>query len=392
MPSVRRAILGTPGDVLPQADARAAAGRYRRIVGRRRDAIGGWLLDVIVALGSAEFAVVAIDAGGPDDAGAATYGFALAHSLPLVVRRRYPRVVLAWTLATAALASVTGPPVFFLGPAVLVALYTVASSLSRRQSIAFLGAAEALWALSQVPSPTDGGTWALFAAILATAWTVGDNVHRRQDHAAVLARQAVAEERLRIARELHDVVAHRMSVIAVQSAVGGHVIDQSPDEARKALAAIEQTSRDTLAEMRRLLGVLRSDGDGPADLMPAPGLGVLDALADHMREAGIEVEVRVEGRSRAVPAGLDLSAYRIVQEALTNVVKHSGATSARVVVGYRPDGVTVEVTNDGTAPAGGAPGHGLTGMRERVALFGGELEAGPVGSGGFRVAARLPLP
>ncbi len=207
----------------------------------------------------------------------------------------------------------------------------------------------------------------------------------------------MAEERLRIARELHDVVAHSMSVIAVQSGVGAHVAATQPEEARKALAAIEATSRTALNELRRLLGVLREEGEPQGSLVPVPGLAGLDALLAQMSEAGLAVKLRVEGARPRVPAGIDLSAYRIVQEALTNVLRHAGAARAQVVIGYGDKDITIEVTDDGwsTVPKAAVErlgtGHGLIGVRERVALFGGDFEVGPRPGGGFRVAARLPL-
>jgi signal transduction histidine kinase len=212
-----------------------------------------------------------------------------------------------------------------------------------------------------------------------------------------LAGRAVAEERLRIARELHDVVAHSISVIAVQSGVGVHVADGQPAEARKALAAIQATSRTALDELRRLLGVLRQDDEPRGGLAPTPGLADLDALLGQVVGAGLAVRLRVEGTRPAVPGGVDLCAYRIIQEALTNVVKHAGPAQAQVRVCYGDREVSVEVTDDGrgvAAPAGtgrAGAGHGLVGMRERVALFGGDLKVGPRPGGGFRVAARLPF-
>ena len=212
-----------------------------------------------------------------------------------------------------------------------------------------------------------------------------------------LARQAVTEERLRLARELHDVVAHAMSVIAVQSGVGAHVADSRPGEVGKALAAIEATSRAALTELRRLLGVLRQDGEPQASLTPAPGLANLEGLLAEVAEAGLAVRLRVEGAPSPLPAGVDLSAYRIVQEALTNVVKHAGPAHAQVTIRYRDQEVAVEVIDDGPGVAAVAAdgrrgtGHGLIGMVERVAAFGGDLEVGPRPGGGSGVAARLPL-
>jgi signal transduction histidine kinase len=247
--------------------------------------------------------------------------------------------------------------------------------------------------------------------ILAAAWLLGHFAHNYRAYAAgleertaelerareELARRAVTEERLRLARELHDVVAHAMSVIAVQSGVGAHVADSRPGEVGKALAAIEVTSRAALTELRRLLGVLRQDGDPQASLAPVPGLANLEGLLAEVAEAGLAVRLRVEGAPAPLPAGVDLSAYRIVQEALTNVIKHAGPAHAQVTIRYRDREVAVEVIDDGRGVAavagdgGKGTGHGLVGMAERVAAFGGDLEVGPRPGGGFRVAARLPL-
>jgi len=245
---------------------------------------------------------------------------------------------------------------------------------------------------------------------LAVAWLWGENQRNRrarwmalEDRARRLeaereeqARYAVARERLRIARELHDIVAHSMSVIAVQSGVANHVIDSQPEQARRALGTIEATSRDALVEMRRLLGVLRNDDVDPG-LAPNPGLAQLPDLVRQMRDAGLTVDLRLDGDRSVLTQGVDLSAYRIVQEGLTNVLRHGGP-HARVTVHIGAAGVAIEVLDDGRAagspnagPAGaGGPGHGLVGMRERVAVYGGELRAGPTPDGGYRLTARLP--
>jgi signal transduction histidine kinase len=202
-----------------------------------------------------------------------------------------------------------------------------------------------------------------------------------------IAGREVADERLRIARELHDVVAHAMSIVAVQAGVAAHVIDSQPDEAKRMLENVRVTSHEALDEMRRLLGVLRGD----AELAPAPGLHDVEALAESLRTAGIPVTLTIDGTPTAVPAGVDLTAYRIVQEALTNVVKHAGpAVAAEVHVQYDAGAVIVEVTDDGRGGFAGDGGHGLLGMRERVAVFGGELTTGPKVGGGFQVRATLP--
>jgi signal transduction histidine kinase len=282
--------------------------------------------------------------------------------------------------------------------------------------VALAGLAAAELGLAAVHTPGrfeefEGLALVGFMGILATAWLLGHFAHNYRAYAArleertaelerareELARRAVTEERLRLARELHDVVAHAMSVIAVQSGVGAHVADSRPGEVGRALAAIEVTSRAALTELRRLLGVLRQDGDPQASLAPVPGLANLDVLLAEVAEAGLAVRLRVEGAPAPLPAGVDLSAYRIVQEALTNVVKHAGPAHAQVVVGYGDQEVTVEVIDDGrgavTSVTDGraGTGNGLIGMRERVAAVGGDLEVGPRPHGGFRVAARLPV-
>ena len=204
------------------------------------------------------------------------------------------------------------------------------------------------------------------------------------------AKRAVAEERLRIAQELHDVVAHSMGVIAVQAGVGAHVIDTDPDEAKRSLEAISHTSRSTLVEIRRMLGVLREDE--AAAYEPAPGLADLDRLVRDVGGAGLEVDVQSEGARCELPPGVDCTAYRIVQEALTNVLKHAGRARATVVVGYDDGALRLEIADDGRGVNGRAEtaGHGLLGMRERVGVYGGSFEAGPRTGGGFRVAVRLP--
>jgi signal transduction histidine kinase len=220
-----------------------------------------------------------------------------------------------------------------------------------------------------------------------------DQAERRAEERA---RAQVAEERLRIARELHDVVAHSMSLIAVQAGVANYVLAARPEEATRVLSSIEQASRDALRETRRLLGLLRDDGGRrlAPEFGPAPGLGDLGGLIARTKDAGVRVDLEVRGRRRSLPAGIDLAAYRIIQEALTNVVKHSAARTGRVLVAYEDDGVHIKVTDDGRGRAEGVPepaGHGIVGMRERAGLYGGEFRAGPLAGRGFQVAVRLPL-
>jgi signal transduction histidine kinase len=226
---------------------------------------------------------------------------------------------------------------------------------------------------------------------LAAAYGAGVALQRRAQLADVLADRAVADERSRIARELHDVVAHDVSVMVVQAQGAARILEGDQPEVRAALGAIETTGRAAVDEMRRLLGVLRQSDEEIA-LAPQPSLAALGTLVDTVREAGLPVELEVVGEPTALPPGVDLSAYRIVQEALTNALKHAGPARARVVVRYGADAVELEVSDDG-AGVSGAPGtgHGLVGMRERVALYGGDLQAGQRREGGWALRARLPL-
>ena len=230
-------------------------------------------------------------------------------------------------------------------------------------------------------------------------------MHQRQEQAARLqdlavqlelereekAQSAVVEERTRIAREMHDVVAHSVSVMVVQSQAAQRLLEGEHSAARQALSSIETTGRQALTEMRRLLGTLRRT-DAELTLAPQPSLRRLEDLIEQVREAGLPVELRVEGEASSLPPGVDLSAYRIVQEALTNILKHAGPSRAEVVIHYRDDEVEVEVTDDGAGNGkGGGSKQGLIGMRERVALYGGVLESGKRAGGGYVVRALLPL-
>jgi signal transduction histidine kinase len=206
------------------------------------------------------------------------------------------------------------------------------------------------------------------------------------------ARRAVAEEQARIARELHDVISHNVSVMVVQAAAGGDVFATRPDRAREALGSIESTGREALVELRRLLGVVRpaADDDGVCR-EPQPGLARLPELIEHVSAAGLRVELAVGGEPRDLPPGVDLSAYRIVQEALTNTLKHARAANVQVTIGYADSRLGLEILDDGAGGEVTGPGRGIIGMRERVGLLGGELSAGPRAGGGFGVRATIPL-
>ena len=226
------------------------------------------------------------------------------------------------------------------------------------------------------------------------AWALGEATRNRQAAINEQTRRAVADEQARIARELHDVIAHSVSVIVVQAAAADEVFETRPDQARAALRSIESAGREALRELRLLLGAVRpGEPGGPA--APQPGLSGLDELVEPLRGVGLAVALRREGAVRPLPAGVDLSAYRIVQEALTNTLRHGRATRAEVTVRYGADSVELDVRDDGLAAvrrATGAPrGAGLVGMRERASMLGGTLEAGPLAEGGYRVHAHLPL-
>ena len=325
---------------------------------------------------------------------------AVAQVLPLVVRRRYPRTVLgvitgAWIAQIAV--STALPPV-----ATVVAVYTVAANLPRAAGLQAGAVATAATAVATVGVGSYDRVFP-YLALLVASWVVGDNLGTRRAYTRALeeraerlehereteAARARAEEQARIARELHDVIAHNVSVMVVQAAAANDVFDSRPEHAREALRAIETSGRSALSELRRLLGVVRGDG---AEYAPQPGLDRLDDLVAQVRAAGLAVAVSVEGARRTLPAGVDLSAYRVVQEALTNTLKHAHATRADVSVRYRDDELGVEVRDDGEGNGnGGGAGRGLIGMRERVTAYGGSLAAGPAPAGGFAVAARFPL-
>jgi signal transduction histidine kinase len=412
---------------------------------------------------------------------------ALLLSAPVALRRRGPLAALAAATANAVLITLvalsadnglSAAQVLARAPAFLVpvayVIHLVAARYRRKTAVLALAAELALLAVdgvAGVTEPDNSQGLALFVGlVIIILWIVGYGAGQRRAYAEQLQQQAassaVTEERLRIARELHDVVAHSMTVVAVQAGYGLHVIEDQPAKAGEALGAIQATSREALADMRRMLGVLRhggmtpfranngadrhgaanarenggsagtagtretdsnqgagiggigglrfgaaaggpgvgaGSGEGAAPLAPAPGLADLDRLVARMAHAGVRVDLRVRGERRDLPPGIDLAAFRIVQEALTNVVKHSGAATCGVTIGYEEDELSVEITDEGrggqvpagTGARGGlaadSGGHGLIGMRERVSLYGGELTAAPGPGQGFRVVARLPI-
>ncbi|HSP72075.1 MAG TPA: sensor histidine kinase, partial [Gaiellaceae bacterium] len=336
--------------------------------------------------------------------------FELAMTVPLFFRRRWPVAapVAVWAALVAESYAIEGATqnaiVFFL--ASWFALWSSAANNDRRRAAALLllGYAASGIAVANDPSAAFGD-WLWFNSLGTLAWITGLGLRRRTEHAAALeeraalleqrrqeeSRLAVAEERARIARELHDVVAHSVSVMTVQVGAVRRLLTPEQEREREALETVERTGREALAEMRRLLGVLRETEDGAA-LEPQPGLDQIDRLLERARTAGLPVELSVEGAPRPLAPGVDLNAYRIVQEALTNALKHTSGATAEVRLRYQGDSLELEVANDGTAVlSGDGSGHGLVGMRERVHVCGGRLEAGPRPEGGFLVRATLPV-
>ena len=386
------------------------------------------LIDIVAAALIYAASAGVIHAGGPTAPSGA--GWIAARTLAVGVaclalpfRRRFPTAVLC--VVTAAVAFVNGaagPPDFggggggLLVLALPLAIYAVVLTSRRRRAVFEVGAAVlAIEAGALVaPGGPDWGATLLELALAAVGWLAAENVRTRRayvkgvmERAAARerereerARQAGTDERLRIARELHDVVAHAMSIIAIRSGVARMALQHArPQEVSEALGIVEDTSRQALQELRSIVGVLRgTDSDtAPAQREPAPGLADLEQLVAQIGEAGVPVHLRVEGQPTRLPPGVDLSAYRIVQEALTNVVRHATPATAELVIRYQPAEITIEVTDNGRssppASAGGqsanGSGHGLVGMRERVALYGGTLQA-ELTPTGFRVLAGIP--
>ncbi|MGP3913546.1 sensor histidine kinase [Nonomuraea sp. 10N515B] len=329
--------------------------------------------------------------------------------VPVAARRRWPLAALCAGLAPEAVLTAAGYGNGVPGVAGLVLLYSVASHRGLAMALGGLAASLAAYSFGAVTGPFRAASWTdhvMVVVVLGAVWGAGRSLRLRRayleelkDRAARLerahaadTRAARAEERSRIARELHDVVAHHVSVMIVQAAAARRVLASDQELAGEALSAIEQTGRMAMAEMRNIVGVLRTDAR--AELGPQPGVQDLPALVEQMREAGLPARLLVEGEPRPLPAGVDLAAYRLVQEGLTNSLRHAGAGAKAVVtVQHKPRELDVRVEDDGN----GGPdlpmrsGHGLVGIRERVALYGGILNIGPLPGGGFEVRARFPL-
>lgn len=315
---------------------------------------------------------------------------AVAQGAALWWRRRHPEWVMAVALAGGLGIQLLAPEVV-LPVAGLFAIGSLAAARPPRVSLIGLAALIALVAANFFTATVEDTVFTM--AVAVGAWALGEAARNRRTAIDEEARRAVSDERAHIARELHDVIAHSVSVIVVQAAAADDVFDERPDQARAALRSIERSGREAMTELRRLLGAVRPEVEAhPTG--PQPGLDRVEELAEPLRAGGLAVSVTREGEAAGLPAGVDLSAYRIVQEALTNTLRHARATQAEVTLRYGADAVELEVLDDGdgiSAGEAGSSGQGLVGMRERATLLGGTLEAGPLAQGGYRVRAHLPL-
>jgi signal transduction histidine kinase len=392
MSETHEATTLVPSEVITTARARPAA------IIARLTAIPAFPLDLTIALALIGLADLSWAVGiGLTPLHALTVALSL---LPLSLRRRWPRAI----FVLVGIGLLGGLALGFSDSAAetfgaLLATYTAYSHASRRQAawmtMIFMVALPVSFLLS---ARNPGGfDWAaapyyylLYLLVVALAYGAQSYRAHVRERDRLLAREAVIEERARIARELHDVVAHGVSVMVLQATAGSRIADRDPARAAAALAVIQDTGREALDNLRRVVGVLRSDGDDP-ELLPQPGLDQLETLVEQVRRAGMAVDLAIRGDRRPLPAGIEVSAYRVIQESLTNVLKHANASRARVALTYRDRELIIEIADDGrTAAPLASDGNGLLGMRERMALFGGELAAGRSGAG-FTVRARVPL-
>jgi signal transduction histidine kinase len=368
------------------------------------------LILVGVGVGLAEVVLTQDDLDGPKGPLWFDILAILAITLPLFLRRRFPfgaPVAVGSALALSSFVDGRLVPNGLITVLFGIAAFVLMGMLrDRNQALAGLAFGIGVVAIVAHNDPKGGvGNFVFVSIVFSIAWAISRLVSR-QFHQAEEAREraeqaerereerallAVSDERARIARELHDVVGHSVSVMTVQASAARRLLRPQQEKEREALLVVEKTGREAMAEMRRMVGVLRRPEEAPA-LAPQPSLEQIQKLVEHTREAGLPVELRIEGQPVELPAGIDLTAYRLVQEGLTNAIKHAQAQSAEVVIRYGDDDVEVSVTDDGLGGGDGdGGGHGLVGMRERVSVYGGELEAGPRTGGGFRLRARLPF-
>jgi signal transduction histidine kinase len=332
----------------------------------------------------------------------------LVLGLLLVWRRRFPLATMVLVSLVSAAETLGGVPM--QSPAIpllvnVIAVYTLVTEAPLGRALAGLAVGLAGFALGTLSQDNSSGNFVFGAIFAIGVWIVGRTVRTRTAKAGELeeravtlerereqqSRQAAADERVRIARELHDVIAHSVSVMVVQAGAGEQVLRRDPERAADVLRSIQETGRQALSEMSTLLGILRERG-AEFGLVPQPGIADLSSLLEQSRQAGLQVELTVEGAERPLPPGVALSLYRVIQEALTNTRKHAGPAQARVRLRYGNTEVAAEITDDGGSSRNGyGGGNGLIGMRERVTVYGGSLEAGPRPEGGYLVRARIPL-
>lgn len=367
-----------------------------------------FLIDILLAAGSTVFLFLGVTPTGD----ALAYLLAALSGLPVVLRRKFPLTVMIVVGLAMGLYYALGYRAMLGQPGGLIALYTVVLSYPLGQALGIATASLTIYEIGVFlgKSPTILGDTLL--GLLQTLATIvvarsaklrsrriseiAEHAQQLEHHAQLEAERAVVEERIRIARELHDVVSHHLSVIAVQANLASYVFDSAPETTRDALATITSTSTEALDELRRLLLVLRPPRKEPGDgvLRPQPGLADLPSLAARVREAGVPVRLRISGTPRTLPSGQQLCAYRVAQEALTNVIKHAGSAEAELTLAYQEDNLILRVTDTGaiTVPARNPAGHGLIGMRERAGMYGGVLEIGTGSGRGFEIALTLPYP
>jgi signal transduction histidine kinase len=389
--------------------------QYRQRVSRLEDLARKYWVDALIALlaiaGMLEL-VVARDSAGdpPTDLWLSVLLLAVLVA-PIFARRRFPfGAPLAYWVLAAAISFYDGLLIPFIGSLGVVGLATAFMLGNLRNGLkAGIGLAVVtvgiVTVVYNIPGTTTTSDFVFITLRFVVAWLAGYALRERAEQAEAAeeraiqaerereaaARVAVAEERARIARELHDVVAHAVSVMVLQVGAVSHRLPDSLAEDRDALRSVERAGRTALTEMRRLLSAMRREGE-EAELVPQPGLDGLDALLDEVGRAGLPVELHVDGQPFALPRGIDLSAYRIVQEGLTNALKHAHASDADVIVRYRPDELEIEVRDNGQGSAtSDGQGHGLVGVRERVKIYGGVMSAGTSTEGGFVLSTRLPV-
>src|SRR3954466_2966130 len=388
--SCRGRIRGSP----QEDDGVAPPGYLGRMLDRPQT------LDALFAAALAVALELQVFFGSHIDASVVTVVGALAVTVPVAWRRRAPLAVPLIFAGAAVLQAALGGGVFESAPPPFSALiaggvgfYSLGAYAEEREARIGLALGIAgLWATVLLAHHADLGGFLFSGGLVAVSpWLAGRVARSRTLRAAALERAAASEERQRIARELHDVVAHGVVLMVLQAQGARRILDQDPERVREALEAIEDTGKTALEEIRGSLGILR-DEHARADLAPQPTLGDLAALIEEMRRAGLAVDLRVEGAARAIPDGVDRSAYRIIQEALTNTIKHAGLVPTRVTVAYGVADLTLEIVDDGPGHSGsGDGGQGLVGMRERVRIYGGEIEAHARNGRGFVGRARIPL-